>query len=140
MALKTYDAKQVTVIFGGRILTGYADGEFCTVEYAEPRWNHTAGADGEEARSKVNNNSAICRVRLLQTSDSNRILAQDAEADRASNAGVKPLMVQDKSGNSIHVSEEAYIEEVPSAPYGKEVGEREWVFRMTNARHFIGGN
>lgn len=140
MGLKTYDGKQVTVIWGGRILTGYADGEFCTVEYAEARWTHTAGADGEEARAKVNNNSALARIRFLQTSDSNRILSQDAEADKASNAGVKPLMIQDKSGKSLHVSEEAYIESTPSAAYGKEIGEREWTFRMVNAKHFVGGN
>jgi len=140
MALKTYNAKDVVIIFGGKTLTGYADGEFCTVDMAEDAWTHQVGADGEECRSKSNNNSATVVLRFLQSSDANRILSEAYLADKANNSGVKPMLIADKSGTSLHASKEAYVVKPAAAPYGKEGGEREWTIRLADAQHYVAGS
>lgn len=138
--LKNYDAKQVNVIFAGRILSGYAEGDFCSVEMTEDAWTHHVGADGEECRAKTNNGSGKITVKLAQYSSDNLTLAELHEADKAANAGVAPMLVTDKSGKSLHASDEAYIQKAPAAAYSKAPGDREWVFMCSNLKHIVGGN
>lgn len=138
--LKTYDLKQVNVVFNGRVLSGAAESDFVTVEMNEDAWTHHVGADGEEARSRSNNNSGKVTVKLSQYSEDNRILSEFHEADKSSGSGVAALMVNDKSGLSMHGTDEAYISKAPAAGYGKTPGDREWVFNCANMKHFIGGN
>lgn len=138
--LKTYDLKQVNVVFNGRVLSGAAESDFVTVEMTEDAWMHHVGADGEEARSRSNNNSGKVTVKLSQYSSDNRILSELHEADKAGGAGVGSLLVVDKSGFSIHGTDEAYIAKAPAAAYAKTPGDREWVFNCSNMKHLIGGN
>lgn len=138
--LKGYNAKQVNIIFAGRILSGYAEGDFCTVEMAEDAYTHHVGADGEDCRARTNNNSGKITVKLSQYSESNKILSELHEADKAADAGVSPMLVIDKSGLSLHASDEAYISKAPNAAYSKAPGDREWVFMCSNLKHFVAGN
>jgi Protein of unknown function (DUF3277) len=138
--LKTYDLKQVNVIFNGRIISGAAETDFVTVEMNEDAWTHHTGADGEEARSRTNNNSGKVTVKLSQYAEDNRTLSEFHEADKASGAGIGSLLVVDKSGFSIHATDEAYIAKAPTAGYGKTPGDREWVFNCASMKHFVGGN
>lgn len=138
--LKNYNAKQVSIVFAARILTGYADGDFCTVEMSEDAWTHHVGASGEECRARTNNDSGKITVKLAQWSSDNAVLAELHLADKAAGAGVSPMLVVDKSGNSLHASDEAYILKAPNAPYAKAPGDREWVFMCSNLQHFVGGN
>lgn len=138
--LKSYDAKQVNVIFASRIITGYAEGDFCTVEMMEDAFTHHVGASGEECRASTNNNSGKVTLKLAQYSSDNAVLASLHEADKAVGAGVAPLLVVDKSGASLHASDEAYIQKAPAAAYSKAPGDREWLFMCSNMKHFVGGN
>lgn len=139
--LKNYDLKQVNVIFLGRQLTGAAENDFVTVEMSEDAWQHHVGASGEECRSRTNNESGKITVKLAQYSTDNAVLASLHLADKASpGAGVGPILVVDKSGTSLHGSDEAYISKAPAAAYAKAPGDREWVFMCSGLQHFVGGN
>jgi hypothetical protein len=138
--LKSYNAKQVSIVFGALILSGYADGDFCTVEMSDDDWTHHVGADGEECRARSNNGSAKVTVKLAQYSESNARLADLRKADLSAGTGVAPFGVLDKSGKSVHASDQAYIAKAPQAAYSKEPGDREWVFMLSNAEHYVGGN
>lgn len=138
--MKNYNAKQVTIVFLGRILTGYAEGDFCQVEMMEDAFTHHTGADGEDCRARTNNNTGKIVVKLAQYSADNKVLSELHEADKASNAGVGPMLVVDKSGNSLHASDEAYIQKAPAAAYSAKPGDREWVFMASNLKHFVAGN
>lgn len=138
--LKTYNAKQVNIIWAGLILTGYAKGDFCSVEMSENAWTHHVGADGEECRARSNDESGKVTVKLAQYSSSNADLANAHLADKASGAGVSPIIVQDKSGKSLHASDESYILVAPKAGYADAPGDREWVFMASNLKHYVGGN
>ena len=64
MALKTYDPKQISVIVGGAIISGFADGEFVTTERNEDAFTLNVGADGEGGRVKSNNKSGRITLTL----------------------------------------------------------------------------
>lgn len=138
--LKNYDLKQVNVVYSGRILTGAAESDFVTVEMSADAWSHHVGASGEECRARTNDESGKITVKLAQYSSDNAILASLHLADKAAGSGVAPIAVVDKSGASLHASDEAYILKAPAAAYAKTPGDREWVFMCAGLQHFVGGN
>ena len=140
MALKTYDAKQVSIIVGGAIISGYADGSFVRVERNADQFSLVMGADGEATRSKSNNKSGRFTFTLQQSSDSNAILAGFAALDELSNNGIIPVLVKDNSGNSLHTAAQAWCVKYPSSEYAKESGTKEWVFETDELITFPAGN
>lgn len=132
MALRTYDPKEVSIIAGGEIVQGYADGTFISIERDEDTWALQIGADGEGARSKSNNRSGTITLTLQQTSASNAILNALAQADELSNGGVFSVLVRDNNGGSLAAAETAWIQKPSNQEYGREAGEREWVIRTDN--------
>jgi len=77
---------------------------------------------------------------LAQTSPSNDVLSGIAQADRLTNSGVVPVLIQDFSGRSVHVSAFGWVRRVPSAEFGKEISNREWVLDLADYDPFVGGN
>jgi hypothetical protein len=137
MAIKTYDPKSVAIIFGGIIITGWNS---VSVEYEEDSYEHSVGADGEEMRTKKNDNRASMTLTLAQSSASNDALSLVAAADRASNGGVLPMLIKDNTGRSLVESESAWIKKTPS--FNREAGpsDVEWMFSLSNAIMFHGGH
>lgn len=140
MPVKSYDPSQVMVVFGGRVLSGFAEGTKVTVEHEEDAWTTQIGVDGEGTRSKSNNRSGTITVQLMQSSDDNAFLYGIYELDRTSNAGALPMMVKDGSGSSLHMAETAWISKLPAAEYGVEAGAREWAFKTDILVSALGGN
>ena len=140
MALKTYDPKQISVIVGGAIMSGYADGEFVTSERNEDAYSMAAGADGEVSRVKSNNKSGRITITLQQTSDSNTILTAFAAADELSNSGVVPVIIKDLKGVTLVSAARAWIVKYPATPFGKDVQNRAWVLETDELIEIIGGN
>ncbi len=142
MGLKTYDANEVALIMAGSPISGLADGTFVTVAQNEDSFSLVIGSDGEGARSKNNNESAIVTFTLLQTSESNAVLAALHNLDIASanGDGIGPLLVKDNSGVSLYTAEKAWIRKPPDAEFGREVGSREWVIETHKLINLTAGN
>ncbi len=140
MSVETYDPKKVFVIVGGQHITGFQDGSMVTVERNEDAWTLQMGTDGYGTRSKSNNRSGRITINLMQTSGSNFILSNLAQLDELGNGGVVEVMVQDSNGKSLHVMQEAWVVKRPSAEYGKEATNREWIFESDALEHTVGGN
>lgn len=139
--LKTYDFKQVACIFGGRQITGFAEGDDSIgVEPEADAWTKTVGADGEVTRSKSNNNSGKVMLKLMKTSDANDFLMSLYNADKLQNAGMVPLMIKDNSGRSLHVGEQAWIKKLPKDGYGATAGTVEWEIDVADMVSNLGGN
>lgn len=136
MALKSYDFKKVAVIFGGVQLQGFSDdGDSVSIEPDTDTYTEFVGNDGETTRSKSNNKLSRCTVKLAQSSESNGFM------QGALNAGtIAPFMLKDASGNTIHLSEQAYIKAQPTSGYGREMNSREWVIVLPDLIAFEGGN
>lgn len=138
--MQTYDSRQVTVIFGAAILTGYADGEFCTVTRDEENFTKYVGAYGDVTRARNANRGGRAKVRLASTSLSNDVLSAIVAADEVSGAGVLPFMVKDLRGTTLCLAKEAWIVKPADVAFDREVAEREWEFELGEVVMFIGGN
>lgn len=136
----TYDPKEVAVICGAKILSGFADGTFVTLERNSPAFNLKVGVDGEGTRAKSNDQSGKVTVVLMQSSESNDDLSAFAAADELSNTGTFPLYVNDKSGRTLASAVTAWVQKYPNAEFQKEVGTRTWVLETDELILFIGGN
>lgn len=140
MAFAQYDAKQVQVIVDGQSITGFADGTFVEIEFDEQQWNKVTGADGLTSRAKTNNNTGTVTVTLLATSSGNDILSSIWNKDRRSNTGVFNLLVKDSTGRTVWSSAQAWIQQMPTQSFSKEVDERAWVIDCVELAGQAGGN
>jgi len=140
MALKTYDPAQISIIVGGAIMSGFADGEFVTTERNEDAFTIATGADGEVSRVKSNNKSGRITITLQQTADSNLILSGFAQADELRNAGVVPVLIKDLKGATLVTAARAWVAKAPATPYAKDVQNRTWILETDELVQVIGGN
>ena len=140
MAVLTYDPKQISIIVGGKIISGFADGSFVKLERSEQAFTLKVGVDGEGARAKNNNKSGKCTLTLMQTSHSNDVLAAYAMADELGNAGVVPFLLLDHNGSSKATALSMWVQKHPDYERAKEVGQTTWVLETDELLIFNGGN
>jgi len=142
MTTKVYDADQVTVSVAGIPLTGYADGEFLTIQFETDAFDDVVGADGEVTRSKTMDYRATATIKLMQTSDSNDLLSALYNTDRAApnGAGIGAFMVRDKQGRSVYSASECWVKKPPDVSFDRTPQPREWTIRIANLAAFTGGN
>ena len=139
MAIRTYDPKLTTVIFGPLQIQGFAE-EKISVSYSDDSFDLAIGCDGEATRVRKNNNSATITVTLQQSSPSNDSLSVISIADRATNTGMFPLTFVDGSGSTIAFAANAYIQKHPDLTYSNSNQTCQWVFITDNLGMFTGGN
>lgn len=142
MATKFYDADQITVVIAGIPISGYADGEFLTIEQEADAFSDVVGTDGEVTRSKTKDYRATATLKLMQSSDSNDLLSTLYNTDRqASNgAGVGAFLVRDRNGRALYTSEACWIQKAPDVSFDRTPTAREWVIRIADLLRFDGGN
>lgn len=140
MSLKTFDPKDVSVIIGGAIMQGFANGTFINVERAEDAYSTDVGADGEPLRVKSNNKMTTITLTLMQSSDSNSIISAFAILDEKSNAGVVPILIKDNGGDTLIVGGRGWVRKMANVEYGKESTNREWIFDLAESEMFVGGS
>ena len=142
MALHTYDPAQVTIIFAGIPVSGFAEGTFVSIERNEDSFTLQVGADGEATRAKSNNRSGRVTLTLIQSSIVNdafsALLAVDENSP--SGDGIGPLLIKDLSGRTLVAAETAWLVKPATAEFAREATEREWVIETDRLNTFIGGN
>jgi hypothetical protein len=138
--IKTYDAKQISIIVGTRPLTGLADGSFVTVRRNEDGWNLQIGSDGEGVRSKTNNRSGQIEINTQQGSSDNDFMSELAISDEVSNGGVVPVLIKDNLGTSLYAAESAWIKKIPDSEFAKETGARTWLMETAQLNMFVGAS
>jgi len=141
MAVKTYDPKDIIIIFGPLLInSGFADGTFVSVNRANPMWTRQIGSDGEGARSKSNDKSGDIAFTLMQTSSQNQGLSTLAQLDELGNAGAFPLMIKDANGNTLYTAETAWVTKFADSEYAREAGNRTWELQTDILVVNIAGN
>lgn len=143
MSLKVYDASQVTLVFMGIVIdSGFADGEFCTIEQTEKDFDAVVGTDGEVTRTKTNNRHATIKVKLMQTSDGNAFLSALNNLDLATpgGAGVGPMLIRDRQGTSVYAAQHCWIAQPPNVSYDRSATPREWTLEVADLDRLDGGN
>lgn len=140
--LRNYNGAQLVFVWGSIIADGPADGAFITIDTNENAKTLYIGTDGSGTTGQVNNNSATITVRLAQSSRTNDLYsAQYNLAKRGpAGSGILPAMFRDGSGTTIATAQNMWIQKLPSAEFGREVTEREWVFETDHLEVIVGGN
>lgn len=143
MALKVYDANEVTVSIAGLpIESGFDDGEFVRIEQEAEDFIDKVGTDGEVTRSKTNDRRATVSILLMQSSDANALLSGLNNIDRlaGNGAGVGPFLVRDRQGLALYAAAECWISKPPDVSFDREPTAREWTLRVASLERFDGGN
>ena len=140
MAVYNYDPKDVVVICGGIVISGYADGSMVKLARDADAYAKFVGTDGETSRVRSRNKSGSLTITLAQTSPSNDALSVFAMLDETSNAGVFPVLVKDNSGRSVFASAAGWVKKLPDSEFGKEVASREWFIDLADLNMLVGGN
>lgn len=142
MSLRVYDPTEISVIFAGISLQGFADGEFVKIEQETDSFADVVGTDGEVSRSKTSDKRATVTISLMQTSTSNDLLSAIATLDQIApgGAGVGVLYIRDRLGRALFTSAEAWIAKVPDVSLDREPTKRDWKFRCAQLFRVDGGN
>jgi hypothetical protein len=135
---KEYDPSQVSVVFLGNLIEGFAPGTFISVTLP-PLTADEAGVNSV-ARLKLNDRRASIEISLLQTNSANSTLTGIVTLDKAGN-GVGPLVIKDGSGNSLFFALNAWIEQEPNITYASDsVGTYTWTLKCADYEANIAGN
>jgi len=137
----SYDPSQVIVTVGGIILSGFSDGDSIIARRSEDMYFTRVGTDGGVARARNANKTGEFEFKLLQTSKANDLLSDLVATDNLSNDGIPvvPISVVDGSGRSLAAATQCWIKTIPEASFGKEIGERSWVFSAADLKIYHGG-
>ena len=141
-AAKIYDADQISLVFMGiPINSGYADGEFLTIEQESNDFNDVVGTDGEVTRSNSKDLRATIKVKLMQTSDGNAALSALNNLDKVTpgGAGVGPMMIKDRQGTSLYTASKCWIQKAPDVTFDRTATSREWTLRCADLTRIDGG-
>jgi hypothetical protein len=138
--MKTYDPKQVIAVWGTIMLQGFTDdGDAISVAYDEDHVTKKVGLDGEVARAMNGNRTGKITLRFMATSMTNDLLSAAAAADPITRTSVYPFTLKDLSGNTLVLTDKAWVLKSPGPAYGKEVGVREWVLDTAQMTVVNGG-
>ena len=143
MALKVYDADQVSLIFMGALIqSGFDDGVFLEIDQEADDFTHKVGTDGETARSKTNNHNADVKVHLMQTSDGNAALSALNNLDKLApnGAGVGPMLIRDRQGTSLYTAAHCWVRKPPDVQFAREASDRVWTLHCSDLVRLDGGN
>lgn len=142
---KTYDGKQVALIFGAvpiSAIGGYGDAEFYTWKQSEDSFGSKVGADGTITRFATNAKLAEFEVTLMQSSPANILLSAILLIDTTApgGAGILPFACKDGQGTTSILMSNAWIMGPPEVKFAKEVEVRVWKFQGEIGAIVIGGN
>jgi len=123
--MRTFDPKDVNVIVGGVVLTGFAESTFVTAERMEDMFTEYVGAKGEVSMSETSNNTGEVTITLEATSPSVRYL--NGLAIKKGPAAIIPVQVVDLNDNTMVSGTEARVRRPANYEAGPEISEREFV-------------
>lgn len=137
--MKTYDPSQISVIVGGAVISGFAEGTFINVARNEDAFAYVASSTGGGTRTKNANKSGRVTLTLQKSSESNEVLDNYADLDEKSNEGIFSVLVRDNNGKDLHKGESAWIVKKPDSEESKELPNREWVIEVSELEMNVKG-
>lgn len=138
MTAKTYRADEVSVNIKGRLIEGYGEDEFVSIEMSAPRTTKTVGSSGEVVFSQNADKSGTVTITLLQSSASNDYFQEWLDRnERGPGLDYRPLVVRDLNGRAKFSAPHCTIEEEPQITYGRSASMRAW--KIGFARRDPGG-
>jgi hypothetical protein len=135
---KIYNPSEVTINFSALPFEGgLADGEFVSWAFDSNIADDVVGTDGEVSVSVNNDARATVTLKLMQTSDLNRVLAQLMQLRRRGGGalGIGPFaLIVGGTGETL-LAPEAWIMKAPDGSLDRTPTAREWQIRLANAEY-----
>jgi len=125
---KTYNPDQVSVIVGGRVLSGFANGTFITAERDSDNFSDAAGIN-IVSRSKITDKRGNITMVFQQTAPDVAYLSDLSKQDELDSGGIVSVLIRDASGNSLVEAAEAWLQKPTVVTYADELTNREYVLR-----------
>lgn len=117
-----YDFTKITLIVGGSIISGFADGDAITKEANEDATTFAEGADGYGEFTATNKRAETLTLNLQRTSPSNKVLADLFKNNKTFN-----VQLIDHNDNSESWSAtDCMIPRNATYTAGSEASPREW--------------
>lgn len=138
----TYDPTKLTVIVGAVIVSGFIDGDFITAKRDEDLYMKRVGADGTVARAKNGNKSGTIEIKLLQSSPAVNLLSALVALDNFKSDGgvLLPIAILSPGdGKELVAATKCWLKTPPEIMFGKEVGERSFVFDCADLKLSLAG-
>ena len=136
---QTYFCKQVSIVFGNHIVTGWADDNFVAYEKNGDGTTTKFGCDGEIVRSIDPDTSYKIDLSLLHTSRTNAFLQNKYNQDQITGDGYFPLMIKDLRGTVLLQADYAWVAKPAGRGFGKEAPNTEWEIQTGEATIVEGG-
>ena len=141
MAILTYSPDQVGVTLAGFIVvSGFASGQFISIEKDLAPYTYHSGMDGETGRTFKRDGNYTVTITLAQSSESNNTLSALHAVDIATQLGKVPLLIRDGSGTTNFFSPNAWVENYPTVSFSKDLETRAWTLKCTEGVLLVGGN
>jgi len=130
VATTTYDPQDLTVMVNGVYLTGFSE-DMAEFEKDEDGYEVKVGAQGDVARSKINNPLATLSITLLPSSP------QVSMLDKLAISGelVPVSIIYNGDPKETITVTEAYIKKPAARSYGTEAGDREYEVQCLDATY-----
>ena len=133
----TFDPCQISVIFNGAIICGFADNDFVEISYdVENMFSDHCSIDGQVTRIKNNDKRGTVVLKLNSTSSSNKVLSTMAQVDQKTQTAAGAILIKDQKGETVVTGANCWIAGWPKATIGKEIAVREWRIRVAQLEVF----
>ena len=134
--MPVYSKNKVSLIIGGKPITGFSPDSMVEISYTEPRATITVGCQGEEMESDSDSKHGSLKISLLQTSSDNAFLSTLVKTKKRF-----PWVCRDASGNSVANSLKSRVVQMPALKLGRQAeNEYTWEIQGPDLEIFIGGN
>ncbi len=139
---KIFNPDEVTLTVGGKLIGGFADGGFLEIAEPSPRVTKVVGTDGEVVISRHMDRSGEGTLTLLQTSDSNDVFQDMADAMATGDlvGAIKPFYAADRNGRAKHEATHCWVAEAPSSGYDRGAQPRAWKLGFGTLKNAIRGS
>ena len=127
--MKRYSFKDTIMVINGLEVTGWAEGDDAiTIERRADSATDKVGAGGEMMVSISADRSGSVKIKLQQTSSSNKWLMAMLALQEAGCSSFVPIacMFQDTYRNDLAAGTSGYLKKPPSMTRGAEAGTQEW--------------
>lgn len=138
--METYNPDDVSMTLGTTPIEGVMDGTFILIEPNAPDWKKKVGAQGNVARTRIEDESYRVTITLMGSSPSNKDLTGINKTDKATGQGQLPFLMEDLSGEDMFFATNAWIEGKPALSKGDDITPVVWIIECEKGEILIGGN
>ena len=137
--VKSYNPKDVSLIFGGQIIEGFADGTFITVARNNDSATYQSGSQGGGTRVLSGDKSGRVTFILQQSSKSNGVISAQLAAMELSGAGITSMLGKDSGSGDRWAGATTWVVKPADMDFANELSNRTWILETDELEMVVAG-